>query len=823
MGPRGAHNEMMTAHPSQTPQTPARLKAVSLVVAALAVAGLCIILLAPPFEQWTSIGTSLPALHLLLELFAIVIATLVVTVSWHTFDAHYMRSANLLIAGFLIVGVCDLVHALSYDGMPAFLGPSSTPRAIFFWLMGRSVEVITLGLLALGWQPRLSRNQSLAVGAGLSALLVWVGSYRLDWFPATFVAGEGVTPFKVGYEWALFALNLGVAGLLIRRARVDDPTRCYLLAQSSLLIGLGELAFTTYHAPSEFANIFGHIYKLAAYALLYLATFNSSIRAPFDALRDSEQRVRESELRLRSLSNNLPHCMVYQVVRELDGSMHFVHVSESVEQITGVKAQDVLRDASLLYDRFHPDDIPLIRAAEEHSARTLQVFDFVARWRGVHGQMQWMHFFSAPRRMSDGRIVWDGVQMDITHQRADEESRRTLESQLRESQKMEAIGTLAGGIAHDFNNVLGSILGNLALAQDHVRKGASEGALQSLEQVRKASVRARDLVQQILTFSRKRAQQLVSQPLRPLIEDSLSMLRATLPARVTLETALSDKPLHVLADATQIGQVVMNLCTNAWQALHGSTGRISVGLDEVTLQPEAAREMGGLPAGDYAHMWVSDEGVGIDSALRERIFEPFYTTKPVGEGTGLGLSVVHGIVRSHHGGLMVESKPGDGSTFHVYFPKAKPAAEPAGASPGTEAPGQGQGKHVLYVDDDDLMAVMVEQLLKREGYRVSCYRDPIAALSALREVPDSFDIVVSDFNMPVCSGLEVAKEVGAIRPSLPVVISSGYVTDELQAEASKLGVRALLQKQNTLEDMPMLLYQVLGTGTGKTAQSTRAE
>ena len=816
MGSRGAHCETMTA---QAPQASARLIVACLAGAALAVASLFVILVVPPFDRWTSTTTSMHSVHLLLELFAIVIAALVVMVSWHTFDAHYMRSANVLIIGFFTVAVCDLVHALSYEGMPAFLGPSGTPRAIFFWLMGRSVEVVTLGLLALGWQPRLSRNASLAAGGCLSALLVWVGSYHLDWFPNTFVGGAGVTPFKAGYEYALFALNLGVAGLLIWRSRAGDPARCYLLALSCFLIGLGELAFTTYRAPSDFENIFGHLYKLAAYALLYLATFNSSIRAPFDALRNSEQRVRESELRLLSLSNNLPNCMVYQVVREADGSMHFAHVSESVEQITGVKAQDVLRDASLLYGRFHPDDLPLIRAAEEHSAKTLQVFDFVARWRAAQGQVRWMHFFSAPRRLEGGRIAWDGVQMDITHQRADEESRRLLETQLRESQKMEAIGTLAGGIAHDFNNVLGSILGNLDLAQEDVRQGRSERALQSLEQVHKASVRARGLVQQILTFSRKQTQQLVSQPLRPLVEDSLSMLRATLPARVTLETALSDKPLHVLADATQIGQVVMNLCTNAWQALHGSTGRISVGLDEVALKPEAGREMGGLPAGDYVHLWVSDEGVGIDSALKQRIFEPFYTTKPVGEGTGLGLAVVHGIVRSHHGGLVVESTPGDGSTFHVYFPKAQGAADPAGNRPATQLGRLGQGQHVLYVDDDDLMAVMVEQLLKREGYRVSCHRDPMAALAALGAAPETFDIVVSDYNMPVCSGLEVAQEVVKIRPSLPVVISSGYVTDELQAEARKLGVRALLQKQNTLEEMPALIHQVLA----RPAQSTRAE
>ncbi len=407
---------------------------------------------------------------------------------------------------------------------------------------------------------------------------------------------------------------------------------------------------------------------------------------------------------------------------------------------------------------------------------------------------------------------------DISDRKEAEAELRRFEAQLREVQKMESIGTLAGGIAHDFNNILGGILGNVALAREEV--GPGHPALMSLGEIHKASLRARNLVQQILTFSRHEPQKLVALPLRPVIEETRQLLRATLPARVELDVVLTDEPLRAMADATQVQQVLMNLCTNAWHALGDASGRIGIGLDAVELDAAAAQRLGGVPPGAYAHLWVSDNGIGMDAGTRERIFEPFFTTKPIGHGTGLGLAVVHGILISHRGAVEVESELGQGSTFHLYFPVLDPvapdAAPDAETAPDAAPPAaRGHGQHVMYVDDDETMVLMVERILKRAGYRVSGFHDPHEAVAAVREHPGEFDFVVTDFNMPEFSGLDVAAELSHIQPGLPVVISSGYITEELREQAEQAGVRSLLEKTNTFQDLSDLVGRILSQDPGQ--------
>ncbi len=400
---------------------------------------------------------------------------------------------------------------------------------------------------------------------------------------------------------------------------------------------------------------------------------------------------------------------------------------------------------------------------------------------------------------------------DITEQRRGEALRRELEGQLREAQKMEAIGVLAGGIAHDFNNVLAGILGNAALAGQDL--AADHAAMLSLEQIRKAALRGRELVQQILAFARRQPRAVVSCELQPLVDDCIGLLRATLPAGVTLDVSLGTEPLFVMADASQVQQVVMNLCTNAWHSLGGRPGRVGVALAGVDLDTAAARSLGGgLTPGAYARLAVDDDGRGMDAGTRARIFEPFFTTKPVGEGTGLGLAVAHGIVAAHGGVIRVQSAPGQGSCFEVYLPRSASRGEAVERPQPPAQAHRGRGERVLYVDDDDVMVVMVERLLERLGYAVTCLNDPVAAVASVRARPEAFDVVVTDLNMPGLSGLDVARELQRLRADLPVVISSGNLPDQLQSEARAAGVRALVHKQYTLEELGAVVHWVLAGG-----------
>ncbi|MEO7152553.1 MAG: response regulator, partial [Burkholderiaceae bacterium] len=432
------------------------------------------------------------------------------------------------------------------------------------------------------------------------------------------------------------------------------------------------------------------------------------------------------------------------------------------------------------------------------------------RFRRKDGLDLWATLSTSPITDGEGRAAGTLAMVgDVTERKLAQDNRTQLEGQLRESQKMEAIGTLAGGIAHDFNNILAAILGNVGLIRQDLDSGHASGA--RLEQIRQAGERGRSLVQQIVAFSRREQQLRIVQPLRPLLEEAATLLRSTLSTRVELELRLSEAPLHVNADATQLQQVLMNLCTNAWHAMADGAGRIVIGLEAVELDAEQAARFG-WTAGRYAHVWVADNGCGMDAATQARIFEPFFTTKPVGKGTGLGLAVVHGIVTSHGGALSVDSAPGLGSTFDMYFPLAATPAEVAAVAPNPPLEGPApadRGQHVLYVDDDPVMCVMVEGLLQRAGYRVTTVAGPREALACTHAPAARVDIVVTDFNMPEMSGLDLTRELKLFRPRMPVVMTSGYITEAVRADALAAGVSHVLQKEYTLEQLAAIVQQAL--------------
>ena len=519
----------------------------------------------------------------------------------------------------------------------------------------------------------------------------------------------------------------------------------------------------------------------------------------------TQQALKASESRFRAIFEASPECIMI-----IDASGRVVDINAAGLAVFEAASVPELQQHSLfqLITAGHRHDFGVLQRQVLAGAADVLEYQIT----GLQGTPRWLQSHAAPLHDGVGEPLMLVITRDITRRKRAQAERSAMHEQLREAQRMEAIGTLAGGIAHDFNNILGAISGNAVLALQDV--GADHPAALSLGQITKASLRARDMVRQILTFSRGQPPARVPQPLQPLIREAIALLSTTLPAVVQLEAELAAPQLYVNADGTQIEQVLLNLCTNAWHALQGSSGRIVIGLVPVVLDTEAAARLGVPAPGPYARLWVTDTGSGIDAATRSRIFEPFFTTKPTGTGTGLGLSVVHGIVGAHQGAIAVESTPGRGSTFHVYLPLVEAPAEVAASTAIEPAAAAGGGQHVLYVDDDEVMALMVERVLQRGGYRATCFLSATDAVAAVRAHPAGFDLVVTDYNMPELSGLDVVLALADIRPELPVIISSGNITDELRASAQRLGVHRLLQKQNTIEELCALVHGVLAKTNG---------
>jgi len=426
--------------------------------------------------------------------------------------------------------------------------------------------------------------------------------------------------------------------------------------------------------------------------------------------------------------------------------------------------------------------------------RTLGVFNFASR-RPREPEEQLVQAITAI-----GRQIGQFLQ-----RRQADEQRQILEAQLRQAQKMQAIGTFATGMAHEFNNVLRAILANVELARMDTAPGRPAHA--SLEEIEKAGRRASDFVQRILGFARPQAPERRRLAPGEIVQEVARLMRATVPSPIQLVVEIDPGTPEILADATQIHQLLVNLCTNARQAMEGRSGEIVIHLSEITSSAAAIQRVPGLRPGRYAKLSVTDSGIGIDPAIRDRIFDPFFSTKGANEGTGLGLAVVNGIVQAHQGFIDVESRPGEGATFRVYLPAAQEtSAHAAGEKASARAPGR--GRRVIFLDDNEELVSAMVQMLSRLDYRASGYTVPQAALEAVRAEPQTVDAFVSDYKIPGMSGLEVARELSRIRPDLPVVIISGYVDDELQRMAREAGVRRVLHKLHTLDELADVIDQL---------------
>ncbi len=394
----------------------------------------------------------------------------------------------------------------------------------------------------------------------------------------------------------------------------------------------------------------------------------------------------------------------------------------------------------------------------------------------------------------EGMFVLASV-VDISARVAAERGRRELEEQLRQSQKLEAVGTLASGIAHDFRNILNGIIGYAELMAKPLA-GKAEGA--DLAQLRSYAERGRQLVDRILTFSRRADQ--VRQPVRltQQVEEVLGLLRPTLPTAVDIRVQLDPEAPPVLADPTAVHQVLMNLCTNAAQAMP-SGGQLSIVVEPLYVRDSLARANPDLHEGPYALLTVRDTGCGIDPAVIGRVFDPFFTTKPIGTGTGLGLAMVHGILHSHQGAVRLSSVVNEGTEVRCFFPAVEAVlTEPA---PREDEVLPGKGERILFVDDEAPLARLGQRRLEGLGYRVTIATTCGQALAVFRADPYAFDLVLTDYTMPDRSGLELATELVRLRPDIPVLLTTGHVEEFAHSELRAAGIRAVLMKPVLLDDL----------------------
>ncbi|HEX8312571.1 MAG TPA: response regulator [Chthoniobacteraceae bacterium] len=394
------------------------------------------------------------------------------------------------------------------------------------------------------------------------------------------------------------------------------------------------------------------------------------------------------------------------------------------------------------------------------------------------------------------------LQADILERQRTEAERQHLEQQLRQSQKLEAIGTLAGGIAHDFNNILAGIIGfaELGIAERNIDEAHAH-----LQEVLCAGHRAKALVEQILAFSRPREQKRTALQLQHAIPESLKMLRATIPAHIEIRSDLEASAPTILGDATQVHQVLLNLVTNAWHAIGDQPGVVDLKLRTRDLDDDFVHSLPELRPGRYVCLSVKDSGCGINSEMAERIFEPFFTTKEPGKGTGLGLSVVHGIMKASDGAITMQSQPGLGTTFHLYFPAVE--LEPSQPMQSPAKPPQGTGQRILFVDDEVVLTTLGERFLRRLGYVPVTTTGPGTALELFKA--QEFDLVITDMTMPQTSGIDLGRQLLELRPGIPVILTTGYSASLDGERVQDLGFKALLLKPYNLQSLGECVQRVL--------------
>lgn len=529
-----------------------------------------------------------------------------------------------------------------------------------------------------------------------------------------------------------------------------------------------------------------------------LQTTNDKLVKEFQERIQSEVALRESEKKYRNIVENID-----EAIFTLDTNGRITYISSASKKIMGYSPDYLI--GKICLDFIHEEDQGQLRkglqsAIEGHSEPN--------EYRIIHksGELRWAKSFSNPI-IDDGETIGiRGVLTDITAEKRARQEKQKLETQLIQAQKMEAIGTLAGGIAHDFNNILSAIFGYTELIR--IKLPSESPFHELLEQVTTAAERAKDLVQQILLFSRQTNQ--VKKQIQPhlVIREALKLLRSSIPTTIEIKQNVPSNCESILADPTQIHQIVMNLCTNAYHAMREEGGVLGVNLSriDITMEDFSSTSLD-IDPGQYLMLEIADTGSGMDQATMEKIFDPYFTTKPRGEGTGLGLSVVHGIVKDSGGHIRVYSEPGEGTNIKIFFPRLEIEEDTKKGQIEEDIPTGSE--RILVVDDEETILDISKSILENLGYIVVTHISSEDALEAFQTDSDNFDLVITDMTMPNMTGLELSKKILAIHSQTPIILCTGFSEMMNKEIAQSLGIRRFLQKPFLIKDLAIVVRQVL--------------
>jgi PAS domain S-box-containing protein len=551
-----------------------------------------------------------------------------------------------------------------------------------------------------------------------------------------------------------------------------DPTYDDFVTENGLgagtytMLALGQVGILKLYSAHEF--IFGH-HELNQFRAV-VDRLSVAVEASIEhaELQRAEAAVQLSEARFRDFAEASADWFW-----ETDSTLRLTYVSENHDRVTGLDADTML--GSIAGSQWPPcDEVDSERAL--FTACLVQPREVVAlelRWEGGDGKQRVQSFNGKPVFREGNFTGFRGSVTDITERAQAKDRQERLESQLKQAQKMEAIGQLTGGIAHDFNNILGAVLGFTELARDAVQPSDTQMD-HYLEEIQTAGERAKNLVAQMLTYSRGGTGVIEDVSVAPMLSEAIRLLRSTLPSTIEVNLRVLTPDAVVRSESVSLQQVLINLCINARDAMAGQKGTIDVSLERHDGLMGHCDSCHAMVDGSWAVLTVRDTGSGIDESTLARMFEPFYSTKAVGKGTGMGLPMVHGIVHRHHGHVRVDSRVGQGTVIRVYWPVLTGAPASKQRSQPRMQLVSGRGEKILVVDDEDSVGEVIGELLERRGYRAVITREPEKALEWVSNDPDRFDMLITDQTMPGLTGQELIFHVRALCPSMPVILSTGY-------------------------------------------------